>query len=131
MSNEKLIARLRSGDEIHDGDWSMLDEAAGALAQADKEIESLRNIVERYERIETPFDNLLTSEHRRFLFDNRFELKYLPMYADQPDPTYIVNWFWEVRDSHGSAVTQAHKWMYSAIDAAMVASAAMPEGETK
>lgn len=36
-----LVERLRDGQEIHNGDWSMLDEAAERIEAAEKLIEQL------------------------------------------------------------------------------------------
>lgn len=90
------------------------------LAECKKDADTAQNVVSFYEMLCSPFYKLIPIDKQIKLRDLGYELKYLPIYADQPDPTYIVNWVWEVRDSQGSAVTQAHKWMYSAIDEAMV-----------
>jgi hypothetical protein len=70
---------------------------------------------------------LLNPRQQEFLRVNNYELKYLPVYADQPDPTYVVDWVWEVRDVHGSSVAPAHKWLYTAIHSAM--DPKVPEGD--
>jgi len=46
-----LIKRLRSGDEIHEGNWSMLDEAAEKIEAQEKEIAELKE--ENLEQVKT------------------------------------------------------------------------------
>lgn len=85
------------------------------------ELEAARRVVALYERLDSPIGNILTSEQRKFLFGNEYELKYLPLYADQPDPTHIVKWVFEVRDKQGASVAGAHEWLYQTIENAQVA----------
>ena len=70
---------------------------------------------------------LLNSDQVDFLRNNRLELKYLPIYADQPDPTYIVKWVWEIRDEYGVAICEAHEWLCTVLNNAMLAAA--PKGK--
>lgn len=97
-------------------------------ASAPSEQKPAAHLSEIYEQMETPFNKLLSAQQRHFLFENEYELKYLPIYADQPDPTYIVKWVWEVRDKHGASVAEAHEWMYQAINNAQVDAIASVKG---
>ena len=92
-------------------------------------------IADRFREIEKQRDELLAalggvinSIRMELLVRNNYELKYLPIYADQPDPTYIVKWVWEVRDQYGASVAEAHEWLYQAIDNAEVATIASVRG---
>lgn len=65
-----------------------------------------------------PMQQILDGDRELFLLENRYELKYLPIYANIPDPTYVVKWVWEVRDANGYPVAKASEWLYHAIDLA-------------
>ena len=65
-----------------------------------------------------PMQQILDGDRELFLLENRYELKYLPIYANIPDPTYVVKWVWEVRDANGCPVAKASEWLYHAIDLA-------------
>ena len=84
---------------------------------------------EENEQLCSPFYQIIPMEDQIKLRDLGYEIKYLPIYADQPDPTYITDWVFEVRDKHGSSVCKAHKWLYSAIKAAIRARSDKENGE--
>lgn len=82
-------------------------------------LDDCQRIVELYEQLYSPFCKLISMPDQLELKRLNYELKYLPIYADQPDPTYIVDWVWEVRDQHGCSVAPAEKHMYSVIKSAI------------
>lgn len=108
---------IESGGEIIESCCSVPDKRCGTDVWRIK-TSQVENLLMAEKRQDHPMQFILDAGRLEFLQSNEYELKYLPIYADQPDPTYIVKWVWEVRDKHGSSVAQAHEWLYHAIDAA-------------
>lgn len=99
------LAKAEQLWQIAQGRCDGLEEKLAKAEQRVAEVTALNPILE-----------ILDPARRLFIIANRLELKYLPIYADQPDPTYITKWVWEVRDQFGASVCEAHEWLYQAID---------------
>ena len=70
-----LIKRLRSGDEIHEGNWSMLDEAAEVIEAQVKEIEC---ISAAHHELNTRCDEYMVDNKRLQANLDRVMLEYCP-----------------------------------------------------
>ena len=125
----RIVACVNACEDILDYELSLgcvarlSEQLRTVTKQRDELLSALHNI-----RALNPMLEILDERRRLFVISNNFELKYLPIYADQPDPTYIVKWVWEVRNQHGSSVAEAHEWLYQAIDNAELAAIASVKG---
>lgn len=130
LAGEKAAALNYRADAIEAE--KQLDDANARAAEMERRYDrltlDLKRVVDQRDELLAALGSVIDCRRMEFLARNKYELKYLPIYADQPDPTYIVKWVWEVRDQHGASVAEAHEWLYQAIDKAEVAAIASVKG---